>query len=79
MPGMLGPLLVTPTRTLLITGASSGLGRAFAQRALAAGHTVVGTVRKDDDLARFEALAPTRAHGRLFDVTDDKAVFDVAG
>jgi len=64
-------------RTFLITGASSGLGRAFAQRALAAGHTVVGTVRKDDDLTRFQALAPGRAHGRLLDVTDDAAVFDV--
>lgn len=67
------------TRTFLITGVSSGLGRAFAQGALAAGHTVVGTVRKADDLARFEALAPGRAHARQLDVTDDDAVFAVVG
>jgi NAD(P)-dependent dehydrogenase (short-subunit alcohol dehydrogenase family) len=66
-------------RTFLITGASSGLGRAFAQGALAAGHTVVGTVRQAEDLAKFEALAPGRAHARRLDVTDDNAVFEVVG
>ncbi|USX52840.1 oxidoreductase [Lentzea sp. HUAS12] len=67
------------TRTFLITGVSSGLGRAFAQGALAAGHTVVGTVRRAGDLADFEALAPGRAHARQMDVTDDEAVFSVVG
>lgn len=62
-------------RTFLITGASSGLGRAFAQGALAAGHTVIGTVRKAGDLEKFEALAPGRAHARQLDVTSDDAVF----
>lgn len=66
-------------RTFLITGVSSGLGRAFAEGALAAGHTVVGTVRKPEDLATFEALAPGRAHARQLDVTDDEAVFAVVG
>jgi NAD(P)-dependent dehydrogenase (short-subunit alcohol dehydrogenase family) len=66
-------------RTFLITGAGSGLGRAFAQGALAAGHTVVGTVRKPEDAERFEALAPGRAHARRLDVTDDEAVFAVVG
>ncbi|GHH30811.1 oxidoreductase [Lentzea cavernae] len=64
-------------RTFLITGVSSGLGRAFARGALAAGHTVVGTVRGAGDLEAFEALAPGRAHGRQLDVTDDAAVFSV--
>jgi NAD(P)-dependent dehydrogenase (short-subunit alcohol dehydrogenase family) len=59
----------------LITGVSGGLGRAFAQRALDDGHTVVGTVRRAEDLAAFEALAPGRAHARQLDVTDDDAVF----
>ncbi|MFI5731633.1 oxidoreductase [Kribbella sp. NPDC051587] len=58
----------------LITGVSSGLGRAFAQAALSAGHTVVGTVRSQDDLRDFEALAPGSAYGRVLDVTDDDAV-----
>jgi NAD(P)-dependent dehydrogenase (short-subunit alcohol dehydrogenase family) len=58
----------------LVTGVSSGLGRAFAEAALAAGHTVVGTVRSTKDLSGFEALKPGRAHGRVLDVTDDAAV-----
>ncbi|WP_370962905.1 oxidoreductase [Amycolatopsis sp. cg9] len=62
------------SKTFLITGVSSGLGRAFARGALEAGHTVVGTVRREDDLAAFEALAPGRAHARRLDVTDDEAV-----
>ncbi|BBY61944.1 oxidoreductase [Mycolicibacterium helvum] len=61
-------------KTFLITGVSSGLGRAFAEAALEAGHTVVGTVRRQAELESFEALAPT-AHGRLLDVTDEEAVF----
>ncbi|OBJ00148.1 short-chain dehydrogenase/reductase [Mycobacterium sp. 1165196.3] len=61
-------------KTFLITGVSSGLGRAFAAGALEAGHTVVGTVRRRADLDAFEALA-ANAHGRLLDVTDEKAVF----
>lgn len=64
-------------RNWLITGVSTGLGRAFAQAALAAGHTVVGTVRSEQDLRAYEALGPGRAHGRILDVTDDDAVVRV--
>ncbi|MCY1136498.1 oxidoreductase [Actinoplanes sp. Pm04-4] len=60
------------TKTFLITGVSSGLGRAFALAALEAGHTVVGTVRKDADAAAFRG---GRAHARVLDVTDERAVF----
>ncbi|AQA03151.1 short-chain dehydrogenase/reductase [Mycobacterium sp. MS1601] len=65
------------TRSFLITGASSGLGRAFAEAALAAGHTVVGTVRKSADAAAFNSIAPGRSHARELDVTDDRAVLAV--
>jgi len=61
-------------KTFFITGVSSGLGRAFAAGALDAGHRVVGTVRKLEDVEPFEALAPARARARLLDVTDDAAV-----
>ncbi|WP_067664466.1 oxidoreductase [Nocardia miyunensis] len=66
-------------KLFLITGVSSGLGRAFAEGALEAGHRVCGTVRKPDDAAAFEALAPGRAYARLLDVTDEQQVFDVVG
>ncbi|WP_232667336.1 oxidoreductase [Pseudonocardia sp. TRM90224] len=62
------------TKTFLITGVSTGLGRAFAEGALTAGHTVVGTVRKQADVDAFTALHPDRAHTRVLDVTDDDAV-----
>ncbi|OMI84684.1 oxidoreductase [Streptomyces sp. BBFR25] len=61
----------------LITGVSTGLGRAFAQAALAVGHTVVGTVRSEKDLRSFEELRPGRAHGRILDVREDDAVSGV--
>jgi NAD(P)-dependent dehydrogenase (short-subunit alcohol dehydrogenase family) len=61
-------------QTWLITGVSTGLGRAFAQAALSAGHSVVGTVRTEQDRRAFEALAQGRARGRILDVTDDAAV-----
>jgi NAD(P)-dependent dehydrogenase (short-subunit alcohol dehydrogenase family) len=66
-------------KTFLITGVSSGLGRAFAQRSLAAGHRVAGTVRNFEQIAQFEALAPGRATGMQLDVTDDAAVTGVVG
>ncbi len=51
-----------------VTSVSSGIGRAIAAKALARGDQVVGTLRKPDDVASFEALAPGRAHGVLIDL-----------
>jgi NAD(P)-dependent dehydrogenase (short-subunit alcohol dehydrogenase family) len=65
------------THTFLITGVSSGLGRAFATASLGAGHTVVGTVRRAEQAAEFEQLAPGRAHARLLDVTDTDTIAPV--
>jgi 3-oxoacyl-[acyl-carrier protein] reductase len=56
-------------RALLITGASRGLGRAIAERAIAAGYEVVG-------LARTAAEAPFPIHA--CDVADAAAVKAVA-
>lgn len=61
------------TRTFLITGVSSSLGRAFAGAALATGHRVAGTVRRNADADAFAALAPDRAYPVLLDVTDTDA------
>ncbi|MBW8776263.1 MAG: oxidoreductase [Stenotrophomonas sp.] len=65
---------MTPSRLLLITGVSSGFGRALAQQALLAGHRVVGTVRNESARQAFETLAPGHAFGRLLDVTDADAI-----
>lgn len=61
-------------KTLLITGVSSGFGRALAQEALAAGHRVVGTVRSEQARDAFEALMPGKAVARVLDVTDFDAI-----
>ena len=61
-------------KTFLITGVSSGLGRAFAAGALDAGHRVIGTVRRDGDAEAFTALAPGRAHPLVLDVTSFDAI-----
>lgn len=57
-------------KVFLITGVNSGFGRAFAEAALDAGHTVIGTVRNEAAKAEFESLNPARAHAVLLDVTD---------
>src|ERR1700742_1741614 len=62
------------SKTFLITGVSSGLGRAFAAAALNAGHSVIGTVRRSEDAERFAALATDRAHPLVLDVTDYAAI-----
>jgi NAD(P)-dependent dehydrogenase (short-subunit alcohol dehydrogenase family) len=56
-------------KILLITGVSSGFGRALAQEALAVGHTVVGTVRSEQAKHDFESLSTDAAVGRVLDVT----------
>lgn len=61
-------------KLLLITGVSSGFGRALAQAALEAGHTVVGTVRSEQAARDFEALGAQRAIARVLDVTDFDAI-----
>jgi NAD(P)-dependent dehydrogenase (short-subunit alcohol dehydrogenase family) len=58
----------TTAKTFLITGVSSGFGRALAEAALRDGHTVAGTVRKDSDRADFEKLGQG-AHAVILDVT----------
>jgi NAD(P)-dependent dehydrogenase (short-subunit alcohol dehydrogenase family) len=65
---------ITMSKTFLITGVSSGFGRAFAQAALEAGHTVVGTVRNEAARDAFTALAAERAHAVVLDVTDFEAI-----
>ena len=65
-------------RNWFITGVSTGLGRALAEAALAAGDRVVGTVRGPVAAAAFEALSPGRATAMVLDVTDLAAVPAVA-
>jgi NAD(P)-dependent dehydrogenase (short-subunit alcohol dehydrogenase family) len=60
-------------KTFLITGVSSGFGRALAEAASSDGHTVVGTVRNENDRQTFEALGKA-AHAVILDVTHSEAI-----
>ncbi|MGY2288640.1 oxidoreductase [Pseudomonas sp. SDO528_S397] len=61
-------------KTWLITGVSSGFGKALASALLAAGERVVGTLRSEEARVEFEGLKPGYSFARLLDVTDNAAV-----
>ena len=58
----------------LITGVSSGFGRAFAQAALQAGHSVIGTVRSQEAKQDVENHASRRANAVVLDVSDFSSI-----
>ncbi|MFJ7075003.1 oxidoreductase [Streptomyces sp. NPDC098781] len=57
----------------LITGASSGFGRAIADAALAAGDVVVGAVRRPEALEDLVAAHPDQVEALRLDVTETGA------
>src|SRR5437867_4397798 len=44
-------------KPVLVTGASSGIGRKITERLAAVGHLVYATARKDEDLESLAAIA----------------------
>jgi NAD(P)-dependent dehydrogenase (short-subunit alcohol dehydrogenase family) len=62
------------SKLLLITGVSTGFGRALSEAALAKGYRVVGTVRSEAAKKEFETLKPGQAFGRVLDVTNTAAI-----
>jgi NAD(P)-dependent dehydrogenase (short-subunit alcohol dehydrogenase family) len=61
-------------RVWLITGASSGFGRAIAEAALAAGDIVVAAVRRPETIAELVESAPDRVTVLQLDVTDPDGI-----
>src|SRR5215210_2644481 len=61
---------MTP-RTVLITGCSTGIGRACAQRLARAGHTVYATARRVDSI---EDLRAAGCRTLALDVTDEESM-----
>jgi len=67
-------MTATTSRTWLITGASSGLGRALAETALERGDRVAATVRDQHSLETLAALHGERLLSLVADVRDHDAV-----
>ncbi|GAB3259037.1 oxidoreductase [Kineosporia babensis] len=63
--------------TWLITGCSTGLGRALAESALKAGHQVVLTARDPSSIADLAAAYPETALAERLDVTDKARIGEV--
>jgi len=66
-------------RVWLITGGSSGFGRALAEAALARGNRVAATARRAERLEDLVRQAPDRALAVALDVTDPEAVRRAVG
>ncbi len=68
------------SRTVLITGASSGIGRDAAMHLNAEGYVVIGTVRRpaDGDALISDAAHPDRMHAVQCDVTSNADVAALA-
>src|SRR6202023_172444 len=62
---------VTESKVWLITGSSRGLGRAFAQAALEAGHRVVATARNPLQLSDLVSNYGDRVRALALDVTNE--------
>lgn len=54
----------------LITGVSSGLGKALAEKVINSGEYVIGTFRKENEVEVFNKKYKDNAMGLLLDITD---------
>jgi NAD(P)-dependent dehydrogenase (short-subunit alcohol dehydrogenase family) len=61
-------------KTWLITGVSSGFGRALAKAALEHGDRVIGTLRNEAQRDEFSRLLPGHSYGVTLDVTAHETV-----
>ena len=59
----------TPSRVWLITGCSSGFGRALAKQVLERGHRLIATARKPEQLDDIVAAYPETCRALALDVT----------
>ncbi len=60
-------------RVVIVTGTSSGLGRAFATALTHADFVVVGTVRRKEEVGEVESIQSGVSFAKVLDVTEDPA------
>ncbi|MHC4837437.1 MAG: SDR family oxidoreductase [Planctomycetota bacterium] len=63
-----------PASSIVVTGASTGIGHALCLDLAREGRTVFGSVRREEDGAQLREASDGRVRPLLFDVTDDEAV-----
>ena len=63
--------MTSPSKAVLITGCSTGIGRATALRLVKAGHTVYATARRVESIADLRAAG---AHTLALDVTEEASM-----
>lgn len=64
-------------RTVMVTGASTGIGRATVAELINAGFVVWATVRRDEDAAELQAVHGDRVRPVLMDLLDHESVREV--
>src|SRR3954470_2533709 len=69
-----GDHMATDTKTVLITGASSGIGRSTVARMVRSGWSVFATVRKEHDGAQLRSDFGARVIPIIMDVTDRRSI-----
>lgn len=67
-----------PNQTAVVTGVSSGIGRAITKSLMDAGWRVFGSVRKEEDAAEASAALGPNFLPLLFDITDEAAILRAA-
>ena len=65
---------MTQTKTWLITGISSGLGKALAESVMEKGDFVIGTFRKKSQVTTFNKANNKKGKAFLLDITNEKDI-----
>ncbi len=65
-------------RPVVVTGVSSGIGKAIAAKLIGDGYPVFGTVRRDEDAGAFQAAFGPLARALTFDLRDRPAIASAA-